>query len=53
MAKKMLAKEQIHILGSDTHNLTDRAPNMGAALEMIEKSLPAFKKLAEFYGLNK
>ena len=38
-AKKMLAAEQIHLLGSDTHNLTDRAPNLGMALQIIEESL--------------
>ena len=27
----------IHFLGSDTHNLTDRSPNLGSAYELIEK----------------
>jgi len=38
-AKKMLAAEQIHLLGSDTHNLTSRAPNLGEALTVIEENL--------------
>ena len=38
-AKKMLAAEQIHLLGSDTHNLTDRAPNLGDALDIIKNTL--------------
>lgn len=38
-AKKMLAAEQIHLLGSDTHNLTDRAPNLGETLSVIENTL--------------
>lgn len=27
----------LHFLGSDTHNLTDRAPNLGSAYELIKK----------------
>lgn len=38
-ARKMLAAEQIHLLGSDTHNLTDRAPNLGNAVELIRETL--------------
>lgn len=38
-AKKMLAAEQIHLLGSDAHNLTNRAPNLGEALNVIENTL--------------
>lgn len=38
-AKKMLAAEQIHLLGSDAHNLTNRAPNLGDALNVIENTL--------------
>lgn len=36
-ALKMLAADQIHLLGSDTHNLTSRRPNLGEALAVIEK----------------
>lgn len=39
LAMKMLRKEQIHLLGSDCHNLTDRPPNLGPALEKIRKKL--------------
>lgn len=38
-AKKMLAAEQIHLLGSDAHNLTNRRPNLGEALNVIENTL--------------
>lgn len=36
-AMKMLEKGQIHFLGSDCHNLTDRRPNLGEAIKAIEK----------------
>jgi protein-tyrosine phosphatase len=39
MALRMLKKNQIHLLGSDCHNLTDRKPNLGAALKVIQKRL--------------
>lgn len=35
----MLRQGQIHFLGSDTHNLTNRAPNMGSAVHMITQKL--------------
>lgn len=35
-AMKLLQERRIHILGSDCHNLTDRAPNLGAAVQAIE-----------------
>ena len=38
-AMKMLRKEQIHLLGSDCHNLTERRPNLGPALELIRGHL--------------
>lgn len=34
-AFRMLRREQIHLLGSDCHNLTDRAPNLAAAVKVI------------------
>lgn len=37
MAFKMLKKRQIHILGSDCHNLVTRPPKLGDAIELIEK----------------
>ncbi len=34
-----LAHDQIHFLGSDTHNLTTRAPNLSQAAQIITKKL--------------
>lgn len=39
MAMRMLKNDQIHLLGSDCHNLSSRMPNLGAAIEKIEKHL--------------
>lgn len=39
MAMRMLKKGAIHLLGSDCHNLTDRKPDMGDALELIRRHL--------------
>lgn len=39
MAMKMLREGQIHVLGSDCHNMTTRKPNLGDALKCIEKRL--------------
>jgi protein-tyrosine phosphatase len=39
MASRMLKKDQIQLLGSDCHNLTSRAPNLGAATAIIEKKI--------------
>lgn len=39
MAMRMLRKGQIHLLGSDCHNLSDRAPNLGAARKAIAQKL--------------
>lgn len=39
MALRMLKRNRIHLLGSDCHNLTDRAPNLGAAIETIKQCL--------------
>ena len=38
-ALRMLRKGQIHILGSDCHNLTSRPPNLADALSSIQKRL--------------
>lgn len=35
----MLRSHQIHLLGSDCHNLTDRKPNLGPAVERISRKL--------------
>ena len=39
MAMRMLKKGQIHLLGSDCHNLTSRRPNLGGAVEKIRSRL--------------
>ena len=39
MALRMLQAGQIHLLGSDCHNLTSRTPNLGDAVARIRKSL--------------
>lgn len=39
MALRMLEKGQIHLLGSDCHNLKDRPVNIRGAVELIEKKL--------------
>ncbi len=38
-ALKLLRDGRIHFLGSDAHNTSSRAPNLGGALELIEKKL--------------
>ncbi len=38
-ALRQLAYGQIHFLGSDTHNLTTRAPNLSQAAQIITKKL--------------
>ena len=39
MALRMLKTDQIHVLGSDCHNLKDRNPNLGDAISLIQKRL--------------
>lgn len=39
MALRMLRAEQIDLLGSDCHNLSDRKPNLGPALDQIRRHL--------------
>lgn len=39
MALRMLKQDQIHLLGSDCHNLSSRAPNLGEAAGVIEEHL--------------
>ena len=39
MAMKLLKADQIQLLGSDCHNLTDRKPELGDVLARIEKKL--------------
>ena len=39
MALRLLREDRIQLLGSDSHNLTDRPPNLGDAVKVIEKHL--------------
>ncbi len=36
---KMVSDRKVHLLGSDSHNMTSRPPNMGSAVEIIIKKL--------------
>ena len=53
MAMKMLKAEQIHLLGSDCHNLDSRKPNLGSARNQILKKLgqSALDRLASYENL--
>lgn len=39
LALRMLRRDQIHVLGSDCHDLTHRKPNLGAAVNVIADKL--------------
>ena len=39
LAMKMLKNEQIHLLGSDCHNMSSRKPDLGQAVDRITKKL--------------
>lgn len=39
MAMRMLQRDQIHLLGSDCHNVTDRPPKIGNAVAAIRQRL--------------
>ena len=39
LAMKLLDRGRLHFLGTDCHNITDRAPNMDEARKVIEKKL--------------
>jgi protein-tyrosine phosphatase len=41
MALRMLKEKRIHLLGSDCHNCSERKPDLGRAIEKIEKHLGA------------
>ena len=41
MAMRMLREDQIHLLGSDCHNMTSRKPNVSEARELILRRLGA------------
>lgn len=38
-AMRLLRADRIHLLGSDCHNMTDRAPNLGDAIKRISQKL--------------
>ena len=48
-ALRLLRRGKIHLLGSDCHNLTDRAPNMGDAIKRIAQKL-GDKQLQRLHG---
>ena len=50
MALKMLKEGQIHLLGSDCHDLTARKPNLGTAMRVIEKRFgtDALRRITEY-----
>lgn len=50
LALRLLRQGKIHLLGSDCHNLTDRAPNLGGAVDIIRKNLgkEAIDRIASF-----
>lgn len=39
MALRMLKTDRIHLLGSDCHNMVSRKPNLGAAIQLVERKL--------------
>ena len=48
-ARKMLTQGVVHIMGSDCHDLADRAPNLGKAIEQLEKTkgmLPVLDRIS-------
>ena len=52
-ALRMLRDGQIHFLGSDAHNLTSRAPNLGGAWSLVSKQLGAgaIERLEDYESL--
>lgn len=48
-AMKMLKNGNIHVLGSDCHNMVKRKPNLGSAMIAIEKKLGA-RKIEELHS---
>lgn len=53
MALRMLKENRIHLLGSDCHNTSSRKPNLGKAVQKIEKHLgpSAVERLRSFEDL--
>lgn len=50
MAMRMLKADQIHLLGSDCHNMSSRKPNLGMAVQRIESRLgkAALSRIREY-----
>lgn len=50
LALRLLRQGQIHLLGSDCHNMSSRKPNLGEAVKMIQTSLgqPALDRIDEY-----
>ena len=53
LARKLLKKGQIHLLGTDCHNLTSRKPNLGPAIDAIRQKLgdPVLEKLSNYESI--
>ena len=49
-AQRLLRSDRIHLLGSDCHNLTDRAPNLGDAVQVIarQRNQNCLERLREY-----
>ena len=49
---KLIKKNTMHLIGSDGHNTSDRAPRIGEAYELIKKKLgdDAIKHFDELYN---
>lgn len=52
MAMRMLKADQIHLLGSDCHNMTHRKPNLDAAAAKIRRKLGE-EALLRIYGYQR
>ena len=50
LALRLLRQGQIHLLGSDCHNMSSRKPNLGEAVKVIQTSLgqPALDRIDEY-----
>ena len=50
LAMRMLRADQIQLLGSDCHNMTDRKPNLSAAVDRIRQRLgqDALERICEY-----
>ena len=50
LAMKMLKNDQIHLLGSDCHNMSSRKPDLGPVIEKITKKLgtDSLDRLSEY-----